>query len=55
MIADETRGERMTKEYLTKEDDRYVLLYTFASDPPGADTATPDVPAQGEGTEVSRV
>ncbi len=55
MSADETRGERMTKEQLTKEDGRYVLLYTFASDSPGADILAPDSQAQGEKTEAPRV
>ncbi len=55
MSADETRGELMTKEQLTKEDGRYVFLYTFASDSPEIDSATPDAQTHDPKAVVPRV
>ncbi len=55
MSAEETRGERMTKEQLTREDGRYVLLYAFASDSPEINSATPDAQTHDPKAEALRV
>ncbi len=55
MSADATRGERMTKEQLTKEDGRYVLLYSFTSDSPVTEPRTPGAHTQDSKPEAPRV